>query len=135
MNERLIEGFTLNFRVTKDNEVIGGYLKSTKNGTIPSELCGEEIIFVSHFPKILENITDDNILQVYKSFDGYCSMVGKVMYEGPYAEVKYLDVFASSVSDNLIGSLHKLNENLSKKEEKTHQKIYYRYGSDKYKLL
>lgn len=134
MNERLDSGFTLVLGKTDDDKVRGGYLKATKRGMIPCGLCGDEILFVSNFPNILDKITGTDILQIYKSSDGYVSMIGNTKYEGPYAEKEYLDVLSSSVNDNLMVGLNELNESLEKKEELSHQKIYKIYGSDKYKI-
>ena len=57
MEERLKRRFTLTFGLTKDKRIRGGYLKSTDRGIVPCGLCGEEILFVSNYPNILEEIT------------------------------------------------------------------------------
>lgn len=134
MKERLDSGFTLIFGKTCDDRIRGGYLKTIKRRMIPCELCGDEILFVSKFPHILEKITQACILQIYKSSEGYVSMIGNTKYEGPYAEEEYLDILSSSINDNLTIGLNELNENLGNQEKLSHQKIYRMYGSDKYKI-
>lgn len=134
MEERLKAGFTLTFGLTRDKAVRGGYLKSTDRGIIPCELCGEEILFVSFYPNILEEIMDSNILQVYKSPGGYVSMLGCPKTEGVYCENNYLDMISYSINETLIGGLESLDKKLSLKEEVPHQKIYKIYGDDKYKM-
>ena len=134
MEERLKAGFTLTFGLTKDKRMRGGYLKSTDRGTVPCGLCGEEILFVSNYPNILEEITGDNILQVYKSPYGYVSMLGWPKTEGPYCENNYLDMISYSISENFIDGLEELDRKLSFQEEISHQKVYKLYGEDKYNL-
>lgn len=134
MEERLKAGFTLILGLTGDERIRGGYLKSTDRGIVPCGLCGEEILFVSNYPNILEEITGNNILQVYKSPDGYVSMVGLPKTEGPYCEDNYLEVISSSINEALIDGLEELNRKLSFKEEISHQKVYKLYGEDKYKM-
>ena len=134
MEERLKAGFTLTFGLTFDKKVRGGYLKSTDRGTIPCGLCGEEILFVSNYPNILEKITGDNILHIYKLPDGYVSMLGLPKIEGDYCENNYLDMISYSISKTLIGSLESLDKKLSFKEEVSKNKVYKLYGEDKYKI-
>ena len=134
MEERLKAGFTLTFALTKDKRMRGGYLKSTDRGTVPCGLCGEEILFVSNYPNILEEIMGSNILQVYKSPDGYVSMLGLPKTEGAYCENNYLDMISYSINETLIGGLESLDKKLSLKEEVLHQKVYKLYGDDKYKI-
>lgn len=134
MNELLNAGFTLTFRKTKDNKFIGGYLRKIEEGMYPKELCGDEVIYISNYSNILERVNNGNILQIYKSLDGYCSMIGNIHYEGPYAEKEYFDVISFGNSDTLIGSLNDLNNKLDNEKELVHKKIYHMYGSDKYKL-
>lgn len=134
MEERLKAGFTLTFGLTKDKRIRGGYLKSTDRGTVPCGLCGEEILFVSNYPNILEEIMGSNILQVYKSPDGYVSMLGLPKTEGAYCENNYLDMISYSINETLIGGLESLDKKLSLKEEVLHQKVYKLYGDDKYKI-
>lgn len=134
MEERLKAGFTLTLGLTSDERIRGGYLKSTDRGIVPCGLCGEELLFVSNYPNILEEITGDNILQVYKLPDGYVSMVGLPKTEGPYCENNYLDMISYSINKNLIGGLESLDRKLSLKEEIPHQKVYKLYGEDKYNL-
>lgn len=134
MEERLKAGFTLTFGLTKDKRMRGGYLKSTDRGTVPCGLCGEEILFVSNYPNILEEIMGSNILQVYKSPDGYVSMLGLPKTEGAYCENNYLDMISYSINETLIGGLESLDKKLSLKEEVLHQKVYKLYGDDKYKI-
>ena len=134
MEERLKAGFTLTLGLTRDKRIRGGYLKSIDRGIVPCGLCGEEILFISNYPNILEEITGDNILQVYKSPDGYVSMVGLPKTEGSYCENNYLDVLSYSINKNLIGGLESLDRKLSLKEEIPHQKVYKLYGDDKYKM-
>ena len=134
MEERLKAGFTLTFGLTDDKRIRGGYLKSTDRGIVPCGLCGEEILFVSNYPNILEEITGDNILQVYKSPYGYVSMLGCPKTEGPYCENNYLDMISYSISENFIDGLEELDRKLSFQEEISHQKVYKLYGEDKYNL-
>ena len=134
MEERLKAGFTLTLGLTRDERIRGGYLKSTDRGIVPCGLCGEEILFVSNYPNILEEITGNNILQVYKSPDGYVSIIGLPKTEGPYCEDNYLEVISSSINEALIGGLESLDRKLSLKEEIPHQKVYKLYGEDKYNL-
>ena len=134
MEERLKAGFTLTFGLTKDKRMRGGYLKSTDRGTVPCGLCGEEILFVSNYPNILEEIMGSNILQVYKSPDGYVSMIGLPKTGGAYCENNYLDMISYSINETLIGGLESLDKKLSLKEEVLHQKVYKLYGDDKYKI-
>lgn len=134
MEERLKAGFTLTLGLTRDKRIRGGYLKSTDRGIVPCGLCGEEILFVSNYPNILEKVTGDNILHIYKSPDGYVSMVGLPKTEGPYCENNYLDMISYSVSENFIDGLESLDKKLSLKEEIPHQKVYKLYGEDKYKI-
>ena len=134
MEERLKAGFTLTLGLTRDERIRGGYLKSTDRGIVPCGLCGEEILFISNYPNILEEITGDNILQLYKSPDGYVSMVGLPKTECSFCENNYLDVLSYSINKNLIGGLESLDRKLSLKEEIPHQKVYKLYGEDKYNL-
>ena len=134
MEERLKAGFTLTLGLTRDERIRGGYLKSTDRGIVPCGLCGEEILFISNYPNILEEIMGNTILQVYKLPDGYVSMVGLPKTEGPYCENNYLDVLSYSINKNLIGGLESLDRKLSLKEEIPHQKVYKLYGEDKYNL-
>ena len=134
MEERLKAGFTLTLGLTRDERIRGGYLKSTDRGTVPCGLCGEEILFVSNYPNILEEIMGSNILQVYKSPDGYVSMLGLPKTEGAYCENNCLDMISYSINETLIGGLESLDKKLSLKEEVLHQKVYKLYGDDKYKI-
>ena len=134
MEERLKAAFTLTFGLTRDKKIRGGYLKYTDRGVFPCGLCGEEILFVSNYPNILEEITGNNILQIYKSPDGYVSMLGCPKTECSFCENNYLDVLSYSINKNLIGGLESLDRKLSLKEEIPHQKVYKLYGEDKYKV-
>ena len=134
MEERLKAGFTLTFGLTWDKKIRGGYLKSTDRGIFSCGLCGEEILFVSNYPNVLEEITGNNILQIYKSPDGYVSMLGCPKTEGPYCEKNYLDTISYSISENFIDGLEELDRKLSFEEEISHQKVYKLYGEDKYNL-
>ena len=132
MNELLNAGFTLTFRKTKDNNFIGGYLRKIEEGMYPKELCGDEVIYISNYSNILERVNNGNILQIYKSLDGYCSMIGNIHYEGPYAEKEYFDVISFGNSDTLIGSLNDLNNKLDNEKELVSQKTL--HASNKPKL-
>ena len=132
MNELLNVGFTLTFRKTKDNKFIGGYLRKIEEGMYPKELCGDEVIYISNYSNILERVNNGNILQIYKSLDGYCSMIGNIHYEGPYAEKEYFDVISFGNSDTLIGSLNDLNNKLDNEKELVSQKTL--HASNKPKL-
>ena len=134
MEERLKAGFTLTFGLTRDERIRGGYLKSTDRGIVPCGLCGEELLFVSNYPNILEEITGNNILQIYKSPDGYVSMVGLPKTECSFCENNYLDMISSSINEVLIDGLEELDRKLSLKEDISHQKVYKLYGDDKYKM-
>lgn len=134
MEERLKAGFTLTLGLTRDERIRGGYLKSTDRGIVPCGLCGEEILFVSNYPNILEEIMGNTILQIYKSPDGYVSMLGCPKTEGPYCENNYLDMISYSISENFIDGLEELDRKLSFQEEISHQKVYKLYGEDKYNL-
>lgn len=135
MNERLKAGFTLILRVTEDKKIRGGYLKSTKRGIIPCELCGDEMLFISNYSRVLDKITTSTILQVYYSYDGYVSMIGIPKISGPYGEEKYLDVVTFSISDTLPCCLEQLNQKLCSEKNKVHHKVYKYYGDDKYNIV
>ena len=91
-------------------------------------------MFVSNYPNILEKITGDNILHIYKLSDGYVSMLGLSKTEGDYCEKNYLDMISYSISKTLNDSLESLDKKLSFKEEVSKKKVYKLYGEDKYKI-
>ena len=122
MEEKLKAGFTLTFGLTKDKRIRGGYLKLQIEELFLVDYAGEEILFVSNYPNILEEITGNNILQIYKSPDGYVSMVGLPKTECSFCENNYLDMISSSINEVLIDGLEELDRNLSLKEEIPHQK-------------
>ncbi len=105
-----------------------------KGGTQAVWSHGEELLFVSNYPNILEEITGNNILQIYKSPDGYVSMVGLPKTECSFCENNYLDMISSSINEVLIDGLEELDRKLSLKEDISHQKVYKLYGEDKYNL-
>lgn len=142
MEERLKEGFTLIISGEYDS-ISGGYLKRGNNGIgmIPACLIGDEEKALEAFPKILETVKDNKILQLYSTDNDVVAMIGSRHYEGPDAEKEYLEILTGVKDNSVIGVLTELDSQLSKRtfkeNVKTYRKVRKAYkadGSDKYKL-
>lgn len=135
MEKMLKQGFTLVLSGEFGN-ISGGYLKKGNNGMVPSALKGIEVEELKEFPTLLESLQDNKILQLYTSCNDCVALIGSRCYEGPYAELEYLQVLKYACKDSVFEALKDLDLELSKNEEKvmTYKKAYKLYGGDKYKL-
>ncbi len=92
--------------VYNDGEFKGSVLIRNDDGIIPIELNNEELLFISFYKNIWNELINGKKLYI----DGFNGYIGIDMMNGPYAEDKcFMADYSSSSND-----LHELLNNLDK---------------------
>lgn len=138
LENRINQGFVV-YISSRDGKLNGTGLKRLDNGDglLPIFLDEDrDIEAVYNFSNICRMLDDGNMLQIYSRGNGIISSIGKLGYEGPYAETRCFDEVTSADGVDLVSSLKILDNNVLLVFQGKNKKIkrkYRLYGEDKFK--
>ncbi len=138
MESRIRAGFTCYVSVDESKNINISYLKAIGEGLIPVEAIGVEEAVIREFPNIMDYLSRGYLMEIFTPDMGnmIVAMLGKHVYEGPYAEEEAIEDIEVETHSDVVRTLMSMDEALGKKDKNKYdyKRAYRLYGTDKYRL-